>query len=101
MWGYKMIKDGEEIILCEKRCRIIIEGCDEDKMETLFEEIQNRYSLYDNCVIERNISNEETIMDKECFNGETGGYVCEECKDNQFYIDCNFLNTNGDKKVEK
>jgi len=32
--------------------QIIIEGKKEDQMRRLFEEIQNRYDLYDNCVLE-------------------------------------------------
>jgi len=32
--------------------QIIIEGKKEYQMRRLFEEIQNKYSLYDNCVLE-------------------------------------------------
>ena len=31
---------------------IIIEGTNEEQMIKLFEEIQNKYDLYDNCILE-------------------------------------------------
>ena len=41
---------------------IIIEGKDEEQMRLLFEEIQNRYGLYDNCVLEE-LPEKETVID--------------------------------------
>jgi len=53
-----------------KICHIIIEGHDEAQMQELFEEIQNKYCLYDNSVIETELPPQETIIDadrhKEC-----------------------------------
>ncbi|MBU0959261.1 MAG: hypothetical protein KKB31_04935 [Nanoarchaeota archaeon] len=43
---------------------IVIEGHDEEQMRALFEEIQNKYSFYDNCVFEE-IEKEDTIIDDD------------------------------------
>lgn len=42
--------------------QIIIEGRKENQMRRLFEEIQNRYGLYDNCVLEER-SEDKSIID--------------------------------------
>ena len=42
--------------------QIIIEGKKEDQMRRLFEEIQNRYDLYDNCVLEER-SEDKSIVE--------------------------------------
>ena len=47
--------------------QIIIEGRKEDQMRLLFEEIQNRYGLYDNCVLEER-SEDRSILE----NGRAG-----------------------------
>lgn len=52
---------------------IVIEIKDEGKAYDLFEEIQNRYKLFDNCVIETEVSMEDTIVDDDR-KEETGGY---------------------------
>lgn len=46
-----------------KIIHIVIEGSDEEQMYNLFEEIQNKYCLYDNCVIETENSPDDTIID--------------------------------------
>jgi hypothetical protein len=43
---------------------IVIEGHDHGQMQDLFEEIQNKYSLYDNCVLEEH-DDEDTIIDAD------------------------------------
>jgi len=48
----------------KKIFHIIIEGHNEQQMQEFFEEIQNKYSLYDNCVIEE-CEPEDTIIDKD------------------------------------
>jgi len=52
---------------------IVIEIKNESDAYKLFEEIQNRYRLFDNCVIETGVSMEETIIDDDR-REETGGY---------------------------
>lgn len=52
---------------------IVIEIKDEEQAYKLFEEIQNKYNLYDNCVIETNVPMEDTIIDEDR-KEETGGY---------------------------
>jgi hypothetical protein len=42
---------------------IVIEIDDEGKAYDIFEEIQNKYSFYDNCVIETEVSEDESIVD--------------------------------------
>ena len=41
---------------------IIIEGKKESQMRKLFEEIQNRYDLYDNCVLDE-VGDDESIIE--------------------------------------
>lgn len=50
--------------------QIIIEGKKEDQMRRLFEEIQNRYGLYDNCVLEERPEDNSIIDDNR--TAETG-----------------------------
>jgi len=50
--------------------QIIIEGKKEDQMRRLFEEIQNKYSLYDNCVIQERLEDKSIIEDNR--TDETG-----------------------------
>lgn len=59
----------------KKRFHIIIEGTEEDEMQDFFEEIQNEYSLYDNCVLEEVIE-EDSIISKEDRCIETGKIAC-------------------------
>jgi hypothetical protein len=40
-------------------------------MYALFEEIQNKYGFYDNCVIETEVNPKDTIIDKKSYF-ETG-----------------------------
>ena len=54
---------------------IVIEGTDEKQMRKLFEEIQNKYSFYDNCVLEE-CSDEDTIIDDN--RKEETGYLIVE-----------------------
>jgi hypothetical protein len=42
---------------------ITIEGSDYEQMQNLFEEIQNKYNLYDNCVLTTGLAPTETIID--------------------------------------
>jgi hypothetical protein len=42
---------------------IVIEIDDEGKAYDIFEEIQNKYGFYDNCVIETEVGEEESIVD--------------------------------------
>ena len=51
---------------------IVIEGHNEEQMRNLFEEIQNKYSFYDNCVFEE-IKKEDTIIDND--RREETGYL--------------------------
>lgn len=41
--------------------QIVIEGSDYGQVQELFEEIQNKYSLYDNCVMQE-VSKEDSIV---------------------------------------
>ena len=50
--------------------QIIIEGKKEDQMRRLFEEIQNKYGLYDNCVLEERPEEKSIIEDNR--DDETG-----------------------------
>jgi len=43
---------------------IVIEGCNQEQMRALFEEIQNKYSFYDNCVLEE-CADKDTIIDED------------------------------------
>lgn len=52
---------------------IVIEIKNEEQAYKLFEEIQNKYSLYDNCVLETDVSIEDTIIDEDR-KTETGGF---------------------------
>jgi len=52
---------------------IIIEIKNQEQAYALFEEIQNKYSLYDNCVIETDVPISDTIIDTDR-NTETGGF---------------------------
>ena len=45
------------------RYQIIIEGTNEEKMQNLFEEIQNKYRIFDNCVLVSNVSEDNSIID--------------------------------------
>lgn len=53
---------------------IVIEVDNPEKADRLFEEIQNKYSLYDNCVIERETPIENSIVDDDRWE-ENGGYL--------------------------
>lgn len=53
--------------------QIVIEGHDSEQMQAFFEEIQNKYSLYDNCVLQE-VDDEDTIIDLEN-NGEFGDLI--------------------------
>ena len=53
--------------------QIIIEIKEEEQAQNLFEEIQNKYSLYDNCVLDTSVSMEDTIIDEDR-KEETGGF---------------------------
>jgi len=82
----KVLKIVEEICGTEpqkKIARIIIEGHDEAQVYKLFEEIQNKYSLYDNCVIETEMPPEETILDKHRYR-ETGCLFVDKRIANQY-----------------
>ena len=50
--------------------QIIIEGKKEDQMRRLFEEIQNKYGLYDNCVLQEHLEDKSIIEDNR--TDETG-----------------------------
>lgn len=51
------------------RFQIVIEGTDFEEIHVLWEEIQNKYNLFDNCVL-REISDKDSIIDSRC--DETG-----------------------------
>ena len=57
------------------RFHIVIEGTDEGQMTNFFEEIQNKYSLFDNCVLAE-ISDEDSIIDDLDRCVETGKLEC-------------------------
>ncbi len=61
------------------RYHIVIEGTNEEQMRKFFEEVQNKYSLYDNCVIEE-CNDEDSFIEKEDRCGETGNIICERPK---------------------
>lgn len=46
------------------RYQIVIEGSNEAQIRELFEEIQNKYSFYDNCVFQE-VPDEDTIIDDD------------------------------------
>ena len=58
----------------KKTNHITIEVDNEEKAYKLFEEIQNRYSLYDNCVVETDVPIKDTIVDNDRWQ-ENGGYL--------------------------
>lgn len=60
-----------------KTNQIIIEVDDEAAAYELFEEIQNKYSLYDNCVIDTGVELEDSIVDFDRTE-ESNGYLSEE-----------------------
>lgn len=51
---------------------IVIEGHCEEQMRALFEEIQNKYRFFDNCVLDE-INEEDTIIDTD--RREETGYL--------------------------
>jgi len=53
---------------------IVIEVDDEKKAYKLFEEIQNKYNLYDNCVIETEVPIVDSIVDDDRWE-ENGEYL--------------------------
>lgn len=64
------------------RYHIVIEGTDEGQMRNFFDEVQNKYSLYDNCVFEE-VSDEDSVIEEEdrCEDLiETGKLECERPK---------------------
>ena len=52
---------------------IVIEGHNEEQMRAFFEEIQNKFRIFDNCVFEE-CKDEETIIDKDRYE-ETGNII--------------------------
>jgi len=58
------------------RWHIKIEGTDEIQGRKFFEEIQNKYSLYDNCVFEE-IDEEDSFISEEDRCCETGNIICK------------------------
>ena len=66
----------QEVVERPKIYHIVIEGHDEGQVMELFEEIQNKYSLYDNCVFEE-ASIEDTIIDYE-EPDDNGDFRCGE-----------------------
>lgn len=63
--------------LTDKIWQIVIEGHNEEQMYDLFEDIQNEYNLYDNCVISE-LPMEDTIFEPEDRTAETGGIFIDE-----------------------
>jgi hypothetical protein len=59
--------------------QIVIEGHDSDQMTALFEEIQNKYSFYDNCVMQE-ISKADTIIEEDR-RAETGFLIIKNPPD--------------------
>ena len=57
------------------RYQIVIEGTNEEQVRKLFEEVQNEYSLFDNCVLQE-VNDEDTILDDDRAE-ETGVLDCE------------------------
>lgn len=67
----------------DKIYHIVIEGSNQEQMQKLFEEIQNKYGFYDNCVLET-ANPEDTIIDDDR-RDETGHLeilkrCCNTCK---------------------
>jgi len=62
-----------------KISQIIIEGHDEEQMQNLFEEIQNKYSLYDNSVLNSDVPEQDTILEKGRIE-ETGNITVHQLK---------------------
>lgn len=62
------------------RFHIKIEGTDETQMQEFFEEIQNKYNLYDNCVFEE-VEDEDSVIEPEDRCEETGKIICERPKE--------------------
>ncbi len=58
------------------RYHIVIEGTDDVHMQKFFEEIQNKYSLYDNCAFGE-VTDDESIIEDEDRCAETGGLECK------------------------
>ena len=60
----------------KKIYHIVIEGHNEEEVRELFEEVQNKYSLYDNAVFEE-ADIEDTIIDYD-EPDDNGDFRCEE-----------------------
>ena len=56
---------------------IVIEVDDEGQAQELFEEIQNKYNIFDNCVLETEVPIEDTIVDDDRWE-ENGGYLMRD-----------------------
>lgn len=56
----------------KKHYQIVIEGSDYEQVQELFEEIQNKYSLYDNCVMQE-VTKEDSIVGCCCGRKEETG----------------------------
>lgn len=52
---------------------IIVEIDDSEKAQDIFEEIQNKYNFYDNCVLETDVPEEDSIIepDRQDETGDT------------------------------
>ena len=61
------------------RFHIVIEGTDEEQMRRFFEEVQNKYSIYDNCVFEE-VSDEDSFIEPDDRCEETGKIICAKPK---------------------
>lgn len=61
------------------RFHIIIEGTDREEMDAFFDEIQDRYGLYDNCVIAE-CQDRDSIIDDDDPCKETGKLKCSRPK---------------------
>jgi len=70
------MKNGTLFQKKKKIFHIVIEGHDEGQMREFFEEIQNKYSLYDNCVFEE-CEPEEMIIDRDRYE-ETGKIIIDK-----------------------
>jgi len=57
------------------RFHIIIEGTNAEQMQRFFEEIQNKYSLYDNCVLGE-VTDHDSVIDDGDRCAETGSIEC-------------------------
>jgi hypothetical protein len=55
--------------------QIVIEGHNAEQMQDFFEEIQNKYSLYDNSIIQE-ANPEDTIIDSDRYE-ETGKIIID------------------------